>query len=92
MSNRRITNAEYMINLLMDILEHEDKPFERINIGDGGASEEAMVYYNVVCPYIAGDDRAGCHHLKDFYKATRDEKRRICGECKYKWLLQEVDE
>lgn len=86
MDNRRITNAEYMINLLMDYLEYEGKPFKRVNIDDGWASGEAMIHYNVNCPYFSGDKRAVC------YKDDSLIDREHCVECKSKWLLQEVDE
>lgn len=52
-----MTNREYMINLLLDGLESR---LNRVSIDDGGASEEAMIYYNINCPYYAGDKRAYC--------------------------------
>ena len=45
-----MTNREYMINLLLDGLESR---LNRVSIDDGGASEEAMIYYNINCPYYA---------------------------------------
>jgi len=81
-----MTNAEYMINLLMDLLRYEDVSFKRVNIDDGWASGEAMVYYNVNCPYFNGDERALCHNHKN------PVDREHCVECKESWLLSEVDE
>ena len=52
-----MTNREYMINLLLDGLESR---LNRVSIDDAGASEEAMIYYNINCPYYAGDKRAYC--------------------------------
>lgn len=78
-----MTNREYMINLLLDGLEWQDKEFERVNIDDGGASYEAMVYYNIHCPYVYNDERALCGN-----KVDRD----TCFRCKEQWLDSEVDE
>ena len=85
-NERRITNAEYMINLLMDFLKMEDVKFQRVDIDDGGASIESMIHYDVKCPYFEGDTRAVCHPSD----ALID--REHCVECKTKWLLSEVDE
>lgn len=84
-----MTNLNHMLNLLMDISDYNEdaEPFERINIDDGGASEEAMVYYNIECPYRSGDDRCHCKDLK----VTEKISRKMCSDCKYEWLLQEVD-
>lgn len=87
MSDERIiTNAEYMINLLMDLLKYEDIDFKRVDIDDGWASGEAMINYNVNCPYFSGDERAIC------YEDDSLIDREHCVECKQKWLLSEVDE
>lgn len=45
-----MTNREYMIGLL------SSSDF----VDDGRASYEAMVYYNINCPYSAGDERGHC--------------------------------
>lgn len=42
-----MTNREYMIGLLSS----------RGFVDDGGASYEAMIFYNVECPYYSGDGR-----------------------------------
>ena len=55
-----MTNREYMINLLLDGLESR---LNRASIDDDGASEEAMIYYNINCPYYAGDKRAYCRKI-----------------------------
>lgn len=70
-----MTNKEYMITLL------SNPNF----IDDGGASYEAMIYYNVNCPYYDGDKRALCH---EDYAINRE----TCVECKEKWLDSELDE
>lgn len=69
-----MTNREYMINLL------QNDSF----VDDGGASYEAMVYYDIACPYFDGDKRAYCHN--------NEIKREVCFECKKEWLDLEVDE
>ena len=52
-----MTNREYMINLLLNGLESR---LNRVSIDDDGASEEAMIYYNINCPYYVGDKMAYC--------------------------------
>ena len=74
---KRMTNREYMITLLSD-----DDAFD-----DGGASYEAMVYYNINCPYNEGDARAHCC-MEDYSFINRDN----CFHCKQEWLESEVDE
>lgn len=82
---QKMSNKEYIINLLLDGLECQDKELERVNIDDGGASYEAMVYYNIDCPYICGDERTMCGN--DLSKISRD----TCFRCKVRWLNSEVD-
>ena len=82
-----MTNREYMINLLLDGLEENGKTLNRVCIDDGGASEEAMIYYNISCPYYAGDERAYCRN-----ESGLSVSREMCTECKTHWLEQEVDE
>ena len=79
-----MTNREYIINLLLDGLQ-EEKDFKRVSIDDGFTSYEAMVYYNIHCPYYAGDKR--CHCIK-----SRVIERKVCYECKEEWLNSEVGE
>lgn len=79
-----MTNRDYMLNLLLDGLEANGEDFQRIHIDDGGASEEAMIYYNVNCPYYMGDERCHCKGI--------EPNRDICVECKSEWLDNEVDE
>ena len=74
----------YMINLLLDGLESR---LNRVSIDDGGASEEAMIYYNINCPYYAGDKRAYCRK-----EGSLVSSREVCVDCKAHWLEQEVDE
>lgn len=78
------TNREMMINLLLDQLEESGKEFKRFCADDGGASGEAMVYYNIRCPYSAGNERCLC-------KGTLDLDRDTCVTCKMKWLDSEID-
>ena len=75
-----MTNREYMVGLL------NDWAF----IDDGGASYEAMVNYNVSCPYFCGDERALCYENGN----QKDElvNRDNCVACKEQWLDSEVDE
>lgn len=70
-----MTNREYMIAQL------SDDNF----IDDGGASWEAMIYYNINCPYIIFDNRAHCH-------PDRIAVRDMCVSCKSEWLDMEVDQ
>lgn len=53
-------------------------------IDDSGASYEAMIYYNICCPYFHGDKRALCH--------KKEANRDLCFKCKQKWLDSEVEE
>ncbi len=68
-----ITNRAYMINQLQD----------EYYIDDGGASYEAMVYYNIACPYFAGDERCHCK--------SKEITREKCFACKTEWLESEVE-
>lgn len=81
-----MTNREYIINLLLNGLEKQGKEFKRVNIDDGGASYESMVYYNIDCPYVYNDKRALCGDKVS--KVDRD----TCFRCKVKYLDSEVDE
>lgn len=83
----KITNAEYMINLLLDLLNNNGIKVHFFDIDDGGASMEAMIHYNIECPYHVGDKRAKCTKMK-ICGPTREQ----CLECKYDWLKNEVDE
>lgn len=85
-----MTNREYMINLLLDGLEENKKSLNRVYIDDGGASEEAMIYYNISCPYYAGDRRAYCRNKSGLLGVLTSKE--MCTECKMHWLEQEVDE
>jgi len=66
-----MTNREMMLKALKG------------EIDDWGA-EEAIVYYNINCPYYSDDTRCECHN--------KEISREVCSECKYKWLDSEVDE
>lgn len=70
-----MTNKEYIAKVLT-----EGDPFD-----DGYASYEAVLHYNIRCPYFGGDKRAHCY--KDNTKVSRD----FCYFCKREWLNQEVD-
>lgn len=82
-----ITNAEYMISVLRSILEDEKIEVHPL-VRDDWASEEAMVYYNIACPYYVGDERAECKNNGPLETATREQ----CFRCKYDWLTNQVDE
>ena len=82
-----MTNREYIINLLLDGLEFSEKCFKRVSIDDGGSSEEAMIHYNIKCPYYAGDNRAYCRK-----ESSLVPSREMCVACKEHWLEQEVDD
>ena len=73
-----MTNREYMINLLLDGLKSR---LNRVSIDDDGASEEAMIYYNINCPYYAGDKRAYCRK-----EGSLVPSREVCVACKAHWL------
>ncbi|MBR2556331.1 MAG: hypothetical protein IKE94_15905 [Aeriscardovia sp.] len=77
-----MTNREYMAKQLSD----PDW------IDDGGASYEAMVYYNIGCPYNCGDKRAHCKGVDGWYGLIKKPTRETCSECKMEWLEAEVDE
>lgn len=51
-----MTNRAYIIYLLLDGLGNE-ADFKREISDDDGASYEAMVYYNIACPYNEDDER-----------------------------------
>lgn len=65
-------NREYIIAALTN------------QIDDGGASEEATIYYNIACPYYDGDPRCHCRN--------GEINRDTCVACKSEWLDSEVDE
>lgn len=73
---RVCTNQQVLISVLKDELD------------DGGSSREAWVYYNIDCPYSAGDERCFCVESEDAKTRTRE----TCVACKEKWLESEVDE
>ena len=85
---KKITNAEYIINLLLDLLYDNDIELHNFGIDDGGASEESMICYNIACPYYVGDERAECKNNGPLETATREQ----CFRCKYDWLTNQVDE
>ena len=53
---------------------------------DDYGAEEAIVHYNIRCPYYDGDERCECE------VEGKEICREVCSECKYKWLDSEVDE
>ena len=78
-------NINLLTNVLMDVMDFEGLDFERINIDDGWATEEAEVNYHINSPYFAGDERALCHNREN------DIGRDLCIKCKIQWLLDDVD-
>lgn len=88
-SRMKNTNREMMISLLLDGAENRNKTLKRALalsklIDDGGASEEAMIYYNIKCPYC---DEKNC-------KLKKDEvpNRKTCVMCKVEWLDRKADD
>ena len=83
------TNREMMIALLLDGAEDKEKTLKRALalsklIDDGGASEEAMIHYNIDCPY---------HNEKDCkLKKGENPNRNTCVMCKAQWLDRKVDD
>ena len=54
------------------------------DIDDGGASEEAAIYYHIACPYYGRDPRGKC--------VDNDvPTRQMCVECKAEWLEAEYE-
>ena len=72
-----MTNREILIH----VLENSDSDY----FDDGGATEEAVIYYNIGCPYFCGDSRCHCGESLTI-------NREMCSACKYEWLDMEVDE
>lgn len=72
---RSMTNQEYMIAALTG------------QIDDDGVGREAVIYYNIGCPYRIGDPRAHCFGT---FELAGD--RAACVACKEEWLESEVDE
>ena len=66
-----MTNQDFLIAALTDAFD------------DAGATREAVVHYNIHCPYFSGDKRSEC----DSKEISRD----VCVECKEKWLKAEVE-
>lgn len=83
------TNRELMIALLLEGSEDMKNTLkkalelERL-IDDGGASEEAMIHYNIQCPYY--NDKV-C-----ILKEDEEPNRNTCVQCKVEWLDEEVEE
>lgn len=51
----------------------------------GGVTEEAVIYNNINCPYVQGDQRAECE------KIGKNIDWETCTECKKKWLDREPE-
>lgn len=82
----RPTNREVMIALLLDNSEDKEKTLKRalaLDYDDGGASEEAMIHYNIDCPY--------CNDKDCMLGKNEEPNRETCVECKAKWLNKKVD-
>ena len=82
----RPTNREEMIALLLDNSEDKEKTLKRalaLDYDDGGSSEEAMINYNIGCPYF---------NNKDCMLGENEEpNRETCVECKARWLDKKVE-
>lgn len=73
-----MTNAEYIVNMLMDFMEEEGIEFKRESADDGYASMISTIKYNVACPYYK------CHIR---IEPNEDD----CLECKCDWLSKEYE-
>lgn len=69
-----MTNQEYLIIALNN------------EIDDDGAAREAVIHYNIACPYTLGDKRALCR------SHTTRMSRETCVQCKEAWLNAQADE
>ena len=69
-----MTNQEYLIIALNN------------EIDDDGAAWEAVIHYNIACPYTLGDKRALCR------SHTTQMSRETCVQCKEAWLNAQMDE
>lgn len=82
----RPTHREEIIALLLDNSKDKEKTLKRalsLDYDDGGASEEAMINYNIDCPYRC-----------DKYcmlKENEEPNRETCVMCKARWLDKKVD-
>lgn len=81
------TNREMMITLLLEGSEDMKNTLKRaLELGrlidDGGASEEAMIHYNIKCPY--------CDYRDCKLKEDEEPNRDTCVRCKWEWLDKEV--
>ena len=82
----RPTNREEMIALLLDNSEDKEKTLKRalaLDYDDGGSSEEAMINYNIDCPY--------CNNKDCMLSENEEPNRETCVECKARWLNKKVD-
>lgn len=71
-----MTNREFMVKVLSD---------EQLDPFDNGADGEALVFYNIACPYYRNEAKAHCH-------GSMRINREQCVACKMEWLEMEVDE
>lgn len=83
------TNREIMIALLLEGTEDMKNTLKRALelerlIDDGGSSEEAMIHYNINCPY--------CNDKECILKEDEEPNRNTCVQCKAEWLDKEVEE
>ncbi|MGN0362153.1 MAG: hypothetical protein ACI4ET_04860 [Bilifractor sp.] len=85
---KKITNAEYMISMLMDLLYENGIKLHDFDIDDGGSSMETMIYANIECPYHYGEEQAECDSNGPCVSPTREQ----CTTCKYNWLISEIDD
>lgn len=71
-----MTNKEYLINVLTDIID------------DGGASYDSVLEYNIACPYSSYTDCL--NHLESNQYGTK-EYEKGCIRCKSAWLNRKYD-
>lgn len=81
-----MTNAEYIVNMLMDYMEDEGIEFHRQSLDDGGARMRSSIERDLVCPYACKIPP----HIKCCKKLMPGYGNE-CLQCKYEWLLSEVE-
>ena len=81
-----MTNAEYIVNKLMDYMEYEGIEFQRESHDDVVTRMCSFIKYDLACPYAYQIPP----HTK-CYKEPVPETGEDCFQCKYAWLSSEVE-
>lgn len=61
-------------------------------MAEGGASYEAMLYYNFDCPYVGRESEGGLCYDEDIEVSVKKATRETCVKCKERWLNSERNE